>query len=121
MRQAPLKPCTCGGKCVFCKRGLTGKNGPPKRSRRRPVTPRPRTPSSARTPARSPSSSSAVLVHTKPGEKRVNLEQHSKNCGVCMKFGKKRIPKGIKRTPENAHLYAKTVKTGCAHPLCNMH
>lgn len=128
MRQAPLKPCTCGGKCVFCKQGLTGKNGPPKKPRRRPVTPRPRTPSSARTPARSCStparsrlSSSAVPVHTKPGEKRVNFEIGGKNCGVCMKFRRKPTPKDTRRTQDNAHLYISKVRAGCPHPLCHMH
>ena len=128
MRQQQLKPCTCKGKCVFCKNGLTGPHGPPlaastRRTPRTPRTPRaPRLPASSRTPKSTSSAASQIMttcpaVHTKPGKKRIGFGMGSKNCGMCMKLGKKRLPKGVQRTPENKHLYTNKCGAGCPHPL----
>ena len=144
MRQQQLKPCTCKGKCVFCKNGLTGPHGPPlaastRRTPRTPNTPRaPRTPQTPAASVPTPSTTSSACstpsanhrlqvvptcppVHTKPGEDRVNLGKNSKNCGVCMLLGRKAIPKGTKRSAQNEHLYIAKVTAGCPHPMCNMH
>ena len=130
MRQQQLKPCTCKGKCVFCKNGLTGPHDPllaasTRRTPRTPHTPRAlvtpassRT-SSSRTPRTTPSTASAF--HTKPGESRIGFGIGGKNCGMCMKLGKKRLPKGMQRTPENKHLYVNKCTAGCPHPLCISH
>ena len=85
MRQQALLPCRCKNKCVFCKLGLTGKDGPPKKRRSRSA---PRTPaslssstlstaSSARSSASSSTRSASSARSTASARSRVSFGEVS--------------------------------------------
>lgn len=144
MRQQPFVPCNCK-KCFHCKNGLTGRYGPPVKEHPRKRT-RAGTPSSA--PSQSSSSASRSSgsrssfpttaqsrgrtfelnqPHVYYPDKAVRIFPNSRDCGVCIAERRIRLPKDVKRTKDNTHLYINTATLGCPHmrcrgnPVCKIH
>jgi hypothetical protein len=102
LRQQAFLPCSCG-LCFFCTNDLTGPTGPPTaspRKHRRVLSPEPNS------------------KHVQLVTERVKVCD-GKECGECMRKGKKRKPKAGKEV-EGVE-YAHRTRLGCPHPICRDH
>lgn len=102
IRQQAFLPCDCG-LCFFCTENLTGLAGPPTASPRK---------------HRRPSSPEPNVKHVQLLNERVEVCS-GKNCGECMRKGRKRKPKAGQEI-EGVE-YAHKTRLGCPHPNCRDH